>query len=85
MSKLNNHCNVGKTHFGTLCRRLMSTLKKNSIDAVRLYEEVHSLTFSKDNEQEENKVIKTEFREFEFAFKKDSGHWEARVARIWLN
>ena len=52
--------------------------KKPSIFAVRFYEEVHSLIFRKDNEEEENKLIKLELCEFEFAFKKDPGHWEAR-------
>jgi len=58
----------------------MSILKKNTSSVVvRFYEEVHSLAFSKDNEEEENKVIKSELREFGFAFKKDPGYWEARL------
>jgi len=61
MSKMNKHCNIEKTHFGTLCRRLMSIFKKKKpILAVRFYEEVHSPIFRKDKEEGENKVIKSE-------------------------
>jgi len=32
MSKLNIHCIVGKTHFETLCRRMMCILEKKHLN-----------------------------------------------------
>jgi DNA replication protein DnaC len=60
MSKLNKHCNTGKTHFATVLKVDVCIKKTTSILAVRFYEYVHSLTLRKDNEEEENKVIKSE-------------------------
>ena len=41
--------------------------------------------FRRDKEEEGNKVIKSELWEFGFAFKKDPGHWEARVGGFgWI-